>query len=236
MVVFYAAELVLALDCLHSHNVIYRDLKPENILLDDDGHIRLTDFGLSKEMHDDGEIMTICGTPEYLSPEVISHQGEPAALKYTKAVDYWALGTLLYEMLVGIPPFYNNNVMQMYQRILSAPLQIPAQIMSPEAEDFIRQLLNRSPTARLGSNDNALETIKEHPWFKLFGLDFDFLVQKRIVPPFRPSSDQLNIDDEFQQELVADTPCQPNVVKGRVKFPQFSYQSPDDGLTGGEQF
>ena len=231
MAVFYAAVLILALDCLHSHNIIYRDLKPENILLDDDGHIRLTDFGLSKEIRDDGDIMTICGTPEYLSPEVISHQGDSASLKYTKAVDYWALGTLLYEMLVGVPPFYNANVMLMYQRILGAPLQFPPGVMSAEAQDFIAHLLIRDPNQRMGAGPNGLEKIKDHPWFQLFGLDFDYLYRKQIIPPFRPASDQMNIDEEFQREPVADTPCQTG-VKGRVRFPQFSYQAPEDELGG----
>jgi serum/glucocorticoid-regulated kinase 2 len=109
---YYAAEIVCALECLHQHTIVYRDLKPENVLLDADGHIRLVDFGLSKEGITKTNLThTFCGTPEYLAPETIRGEG------YGLPVDWWSLGTLLYEMLTGLPPFYNQNLHVMYEKV-----------------------------------------------------------------------------------------------------------------------
>lgn len=124
---FYAAEIILAIECLHSHNIVYRDLKPENVLLDSDGHIRLTDFGLAKDGVANYDIpdkdlhltRTFCGTPEYLAPEMIARVG------YGLCVDWWSLGTLLYEMLTGLPPFYDQNIHIMYEKIVRAKLILP---------------------------------------------------------------------------------------------------------------
>jgi serum/glucocorticoid-regulated kinase 2 len=107
----YAAEIALGLEHVHSMNIIYRDLKPENLLLDADGHIRITDFGLSKENVFDDDVKSFCGTPEYLAPEVLKRQ------KYGKAVDWWSLGTLLYEMISGLPPYYDRNRERMYKKV-----------------------------------------------------------------------------------------------------------------------
>ena len=115
---FYIAELLTALESLHELNVIYRDVKPENILLDYQGHIALCDFGLCKlNMSNDDKTNTFCGTPEYLAPELLLNQG------YTRSVDWWTLGTLLYEMLTGLPPFYDDDVPSMYKKILQNPLR-----------------------------------------------------------------------------------------------------------------
>lgn len=145
---FYAAELLCALECLHGFGVIYRDLKPENILVDYVGHIALCDFGLCKlDMKDEDKTNTFCGTPEYLAPELLHGQG------YTKAVDWWTLGVLLYEMLTGLPPFYDENVNEMYRKILAEPLQFrDPESTPPAARDLLTKLLNRDPTRRLGTN------------------------------------------------------------------------------------
>mmetsp|Transcript_9613 Transcript_9613/g.17557 ORF Transcript_9613/g.17557 Transcript_9613/m.17557 type:complete len:160 (+) Transcript_9613:509-988(+) len=117
---FYCAELTCALQCLHDNGIIYRDLKPENVLLDNEGHVRLTDFGLSKDSLQGNTLThTFCGTPEYLAPEVI--QGQP----YNKTVDWWSLGTMTYEMICGLPPFYSTNVHKMYTKILMQKLKFP---------------------------------------------------------------------------------------------------------------
>ena len=132
---FYAAEIALGLHYLHSQGIVYRDLKPENLLLDADGHIRITDFGLSKPDVLGNELRSLCGTPEYLAPEIIMKKvGVPArshAQPYGKAVDWWSLGTLIYEMIAGLPPYYDRNKRVMYNRILTAPLN-PCSFMSPE--------------------------------------------------------------------------------------------------------
>ena len=145
---FYAAELLCALECLHGFGVIYRDLKPENILVDYVGHIALCDFGLCKlDMKDEDKTNTFCGTPEYLAPELLHGQG------YTKAVDWWTLGVLLYEMLTGLPPFYDENTNEMYRKILAEPLHFPGpEIVPPAARDLLTKLLDRDATRRLGTN------------------------------------------------------------------------------------
>ena len=196
---FYAAELLCALEHLHGFNVVYRDLKPENILLDYTGHIALCDFGLCKlnmsetEKATSGSLFTslpvhrmanrpvlpvaFCGTPEYIAPELLESQG------YTKTVDWWTLGVLIYEMMTGLPPFYDENVNIMYQRILSDPLNFPPDISS-EARSVMTALLQRDPQKRLGNHGG--DEIKRHPFFAKY-IDWHRLMAKKIQPPFKPS-------------------------------------------------
>ena len=176
---FYTAELLCALECLHGFNVIYRDLKPENILLDYQGHIALCDFGLCKlDMKDEDRTNTFCGTPEYLAPELLMGNG------YQKTVDWWTLGVLLYEMLTGLPPFYDENTNEMYRKILSEPLHFPGHdVVPPAARDLLAKLLNRNPVERLGANGSA--EIKAHPFFH--AIDWRKLLQRKYEPTFKPS-------------------------------------------------
>jgi len=193
---FYAAEIVAGLEYLHSAGVIYRDLKPENLLLTHEGHIVMTDFGLSKEgLHDrDDRTGTFCGTPEYLAPEVLEGKG------YGKAVDWWSFGTLMYEMLTGLPPFYCEDVQQMYTKIMTAELEVPDTV-SAEAADLLSRLLDRNPDTRLQDPPE----IKRHPFFA--PLDFEKLILKQIKPPFIPEvhgeDDTSNIDSTFTDEPVS---------------------------------
>ncbi|TGZ82627.1 kinase-like protein [Ascodesmis nigricans] len=196
---FYTAELLCALECLHGFNVIYRDLKPENILLDYTGHIALCDFGLCKlGMKEEDRTNTFCGTPEYLAPELLLGQG------YTKTVDWWTLGVLLFEMLTGLPPFYDENTNEMYRKILQDTLVFPEN-MDRDAKELLARLLDRDPTKRLGANGTA--EIKSHRFFA--SVDWKKLVQKKIQPTFRPNvmnaMDTKNFDPEFTQEMPMDS-------------------------------
>lgn len=226
---FYAAEIAMALDCLHKHNIIYRDLKPENVLLDNEGHIRLTDFGLSKDSVGTSELThTFCGTPEYLAPEVIKGEG------YGQVVDWWSLGTLLFEMLTGLPPFFNSNLHVMYEKILRAKLVFPS-TLQPDAKSLLQALLERDPTKRLGAG--GVEEIKRHPFFR--SINWDALMAKALVPPFKPTTvdgaeDVTNVDEEFKNEEAKDTPCIPSTLRSKVdgSFQGFTYAGDDARLDG----
>jgi len=201
------AEIGLALGHLHSLGVIYRDLKPENILLDDAGHVCLTDFGLSKDVDPQDKAHTFCGTPEYLAPEIVTGAG------HDKAVDWWSLGILLYELTVGIPPFYSQNVNEMYNRIQHGVLRFPP-FLSENCKSLIVQLLNRDPKKRLGSKDDVGD-IKAHPFFKT--LNFEKLMKKEIDPPYKPKiksgvSDSSNFDATFTSEPVVDSVVAPSAL------------------------
>ncbi|MEQ2215763.1 Serine/threonine-protein kinase Sgk1 [Xenoophorus captivus] len=145
---FYAAEIASALGYLHSLHIVYRDLKPENILLDSQGHIVLTDFGLCKEgLEPNGTTSTFCGTPEYLAPEVLQKQA------YDRTVDWWCLGSVLYEMLYGLPPFYSRNTAEMYNNILhKAPVLKPN--VSNSGRELLEGLLQKERSERLGAKDD----------------------------------------------------------------------------------
>lgn len=172
---FYAAEIVLGLEHLHKNGIIYRDLKPENLLLDAAGHIKMTDFGLSKEgLTDADRTNTFCGTPEYLAPEVLDGK------EYNKAVDWWSLGTLIFEMLTGLPPFYDEDVQKMYNLKMTAELTIPDYV-EDAAKDLMKKFLDRSPLTRCQDTD----AIKAHPYFK--PIDWDRLLRREIPPPYIPS-------------------------------------------------
>lgn len=226
---FYTAELLCALECLHGFNVIYRDLKPENILLDYTGHIALCDFGLCKlNMKEADKTNTFCGTPEYLAPELLLGQG------YTKSVDWWTLGVLLYEMLTGLPPFYDENTNEMYRKILQDPLHFPApEIVPNDAKSLLIRLLDRDPARRLGANGAA--EIKSHRFFET--VDWKRLLQKKIQPTFRPNvmnaMDTANFDREFTDEVPTDSVVDGDFLSQSVQqqFTGWSYNRP--GQLGG---
>ncbi|KAF9313823.1 hypothetical protein BGZ91_006163 [Linnemannia elongata] len=226
---FYAAELLCALECLHGFNVVYRDLKPENILLDYTGHIALCDFGLCKlGMTETETTNTFCGTPEYLAPELLLGQG------YTKTVDWWTLGVLLYEMLTGLPPFYDENIHEMYRKILQDELRFPDEI-SPDARSLLSDLLTRDPNERLGNSGSS--AIKQHPFFK--PISFPHLMAKKIQPPFKPSVssaiDTSNFDEEFTSEEPLDSVVEESYLSETVQlqFKGFTYNPSQDGVLGG---
>jgi protein kinase A len=195
---FYAAEIVLVLEYLHEHQggVAYRDLKPENLLLDGDGHIKLVDFGFAKRLGYQGdrpvETYTLCGTPEYLAPEVIHNKG------HTAAVDWWALGILIYEFLTGYPPFWHQNPIEIYKQIVEKPVLFPQDPpISDAAKDIIRSFCTIDRSRRLGNISGGAQRVKEHPFFQ--GVNWSDVFNRRrrgpIIPPIRYPGDSQCFDN-----------------------------------------
>lgn len=153
---FYAAEITLVFEHLHNKHILYRDLKPENLLLDAEGHCKVTDFGFAKMV--EYRTWTLCGTPEYLAPEIILSKG------HGKAVDWWALGILVYEMLAGYPPFYDEDPLGIYQKILEGKIKFPWH-MDRHSKDLVKKLLTADLTKRIGNLKGGAEDIKKHKWF-----------------------------------------------------------------------
>jgi len=218
---FYLAELASALDHLHKLGIIYRDLKPENILLDYDGHIKLTDFGLSKEsIYDEKKAFSFCGTVEYMAPEVVNRRG------HGTPADWWSYGVLMFEMLTGSLPFQGANRKETINMILKAKLGMP-QFISPEAQLLLRSLFKRNPANRLGAT-RGLDEIKEQPFFKT--IDFDKLIKKEISPPFQPavtkSDDTYYFDKEYTSRTPKDSPAVPPSAGSNQLFRGFSYVAP----------
>ncbi|OQS05517.1 cAMP-dependent protein kinase catalytic subunit [Thraustotheca clavata] len=176
---FYASHVILALEYLHDRMIIYRDLKPENLLIDEEGYIKVVDFGFAKVCQD--RTYTLCGTPEYLAPELVLGKG------HNKGVDYWAYGVLIYEMCVGTSPFCGNNPsdqVQICRNILKEPLRFPSWL-SGSCKDLISKLLDRDVSKRLGCNHSGITSIRSHPWFH--GIEWDKMYKKKEPAPWLPT-------------------------------------------------
>ncbi|KAJ3070139.1 hypothetical protein HDU98_006821 [Podochytrium sp. JEL0797] len=213
---FYAAEVVLAFEYLHSADVVYRDLKPENLLIDTNGHIRVTDFGFAKHLN--GQLThTLCGTPDYLAPEVVSVPDGIQSRGYGKAVDWWALGILIYEMIAGHPPFFDDDPFRLYEKIVACRLAFPP-FMHPLAKDLIRKLLTPDLSRRYGNlRDGALD-IKLHPWFQ--GVDWDAVWELKVEPPYVPDVggvDDTSHFDEYEEDYAPYGRNVPDVYKDKFK-------------------
>uniref|UniRef100_A0A8C6GB19 non-specific serine/threonine protein kinase n=1 Tax=Mus spicilegus TaxID=10103 RepID=A0A8C6GB19_MUSSI len=216
---FYLAELALALDHLHGLGIIYRDLKPENILLDEEGHIKITDFGLSKEATDhDKRAYSFCGTIEYMAPEVVNRRG------HTQSADWWSFGVLMFEMLTGSLPFQGKDRKETMALILKAKLGMP-QFLSAEAQSLLRALFKRNPCNRLGAGVDGVEEIKRHPFFVT--IDWNKLYRKEIKPPFKPAvgrpEDTFHFDPEFTARTPTDSPGVPPSANAHHLFRGFSF-------------
>ncbi|XP_075946400.1 serine/threonine-protein kinase N1 isoform X2 [Anarhichas minor] len=222
--VFYAACVVLGLQFLHEHKIVYRDLKLDNLLLDTDGYVKIADFGLCKEGMGFGDrTSTFCGTPEFLAPEVLTDTS------YTRAVDWWGLGVLIYEMLVGESPFPGDDEEEVFDSIVNDEVRYP-RFLSTEAIGIMRRLLRRNPERRLGSGEKDAEEVKKQPFFR--NVDWEALLQRKAPPPFVPSivgkEDVSNFDEEFTTEAAALTPPRELRVltrKDQDSFRDFDYIS-----------
>ncbi|KAK5118037.1 hypothetical protein LTR62_004082 [Meristemomyces frigidus] len=210
---FYMAEMILALEHLH-HNVrvIYRDLKPENCLLDAEGHLLLTDFGLSKVALEDERADSILGTIEYMAPEVILGQG------YDFTVDWWSLGAIGFDLLTGSPPFGGNNHAKIQQNILKQKLALPY-FLGPDAKDLLTRLLRKEPSKRLGGTTKAeLKTLKSHRFFRK--IDWKKLERREVEPPIQPVVTDPEMAENFSKEFT-DLGLSPVLTKSGKSFQEY---------------
>ncbi|KAK6061080.1 kinase domain protein, partial [Cooperia oncophora] len=195
---FNAACVLLGLEFLHKNNIIYRDLKLDNLLLDKDGFVKLADFGLCKEgMGPSDKTSTFCGTPEFLAPEVLTESS------YTRAIDWWGLGVLIFEMLVGEPPFSGDDEEEIFDSIVNDEVRYP-RFLSIESISIMRRLMRKNPDKRLGAGEKDAEEVKMQRFFKHIDWQWDRLLRKEITPKFIPQiknpEDVSNFDDEFTKE------------------------------------
>ncbi|XP_016381608.1 serine/threonine-protein kinase N1-like [Sinocyclocheilus rhinocerous] len=222
--VFYAACVVLGLEFLHDNKIVYRDLKLDNLLLDTEGYVKIADFGLCKEGMGFGDrTSTFCGTPEFLAPEVLTDTS------YTRAVDWWGLGVLIYEMLVGESPFPGDDEEEVFDSIVNDEVRYP-RFLSSEAIGIMRRLLRRNPERRLGSSEKDAEDVKKQPFFR--NMNWEALLLRKLPPPFLPTiggkEDISNFDEEFTTEAPTLTPPrEPRVLsrKDQDSFRDFDYVS-----------
>jgi serine/threonine protein kinase len=227
---FYAAEISMALGALHANGVVYRDLKPENILFDANGHVKLADFGLAKEnvTHAAEGAHSLCGTPEYLSPEVLDRKG------HGTAVDWWNLGMVTYEMLTGLPPWYTTDREKLFDRLRNANIKFPYYV-SRLAASFVAALLIRNPEERLGAKGG--DEVLAHSFFE--SLDLDGMLRCEVQPPFNPCRDKDgdldtgNFESEFTNMAISVDGSEPNSAQ---PSPRSGYSSDRLGSDTFENF
>jgi cGMP-dependent protein kinase len=209
---FFGGCVIEAFAHIHGHGIAYRDLKPENLLLDAKGYVKVIDFGFAKQVpwedkkgfHD--KSYTICGTPEYLAPEIIQSKG------HDQAVDYWALGCLVYELLVGRTPFADDRQPEIFRKILAAPKALDGDRLWPrgfpaEAKALVQALLKSAPAYRLGMGKSSVQDIKNQAWFASTKFDWAKLaalgIKSPYVPPIKDPLDTSNFDPYDEDTGVA---------------------------------
>lgn len=217
----------MALKYLHENKIIYRDLKLDNILLTLDGHIKIADYGLCKEKMGFGNTTnTFCGTPEFMAPEILLEQ------RYGRAVDWWAFGVLLYQMLLATSPFRGDDEDEIFDAILSDEPLYPIH-MPRESVSILQKLLSREPERRLGSGETDALEVMAHPYFR--PVNFDDIYHKRIPPPFIPqlnsATDTSNFDSEFTREVPVLTPVRSVLTADmQEQFRGFSFVADPDSI------
>ncbi|CAN6289541.1 unnamed protein product [Urochloa humidicola] len=216
----YTAEIVSAVAHLHANGIMHRDLKPENILLDADGHAMLTDFGVAKEFDENTRSNSMCGTVEYMAPEIVQGRG------HDKAADWWSVGILLFEMLTGKPPFVGGNRDKIQQKIVKEKIKLPT-YLSSEVHSLLKGLLHKEAGRRLGSGPGGSDEIKNHKWFK--SINWKRLEGRQIQPSFRPNvagkTCIANFDECWTSMPVLDSPVA-SPVAANSNFVGFSYVRP----------
>uniref|UniRef100_A0A668VVK1 Ribosomal protein S6 kinase n=1 Tax=Oreochromis aureus TaxID=47969 RepID=A0A668VVK1_OREAU len=220
---FYLAEISMALGHLHQKGIIYRDLKPENIMLNSQGHVKLTDFGLCKESIHDGTVThTFCGTIEYMAPEILMRSG------HNRAVDWWSLGALMYDMLTGAPPFTGENRKKTIDKILKCKLSLPP-YLTQEARDLLKKLLKRNASLRLGAGAGDAAEVQSHNFFR--HINWDDLLARKVEPPFKPflqsADDVSQFDSKFTSQTPVDSPDDSTLSESANQaFLGFTYIAP----------
>lgn len=220
----YTAEIVSAVSHLHKNGIVHRDLKPENILMDGDGHVVLTDFGLAKEIDESSRSNSLCGTMEYMAPEIIQAKG------HNKNADWWSIGILLYEMVTGQPPFTHPNRQKLQQRIVNERVKLPPMVTT-EAHSLLKGLLQKDPSKRLGSGPKGADEIKSHKWFR--PINWKKLEARELQPKFKPNVSgkecTANFDNCWTTLPANDSPAP--TPPGDEHFKGYTYIAPNPWLS-----
>ncbi|XP_054821562.1 serine/threonine-protein kinase AtPK2/AtPK19-like isoform X2 [Prosopis cineraria] len=220
----YTAEIVSAVSHLHKCGIVHRDLKPENILMDADGHVMLTDFGLAKEIDESGRSNSLCGTTEYMAPEILQAKG------HNKEADWWSTGILLYEMLTGKPPFTHANRKKLQEKIVREKVKLPP-FLSGEAHSLLKGLLQKDPSKRLGNGPNGDNQIKSHKWFG--SINWKKLEARELQTKFKPDVSGLDCTANFDQCWTSMSPVDSPAPTPTASdyFQGYTYVAPNPWLS-----
>jgi len=220
----YTAEIVSAVSHLHKCGIVHRDLKPENILMNADGHVMLTDFGLAKEIDESSRSNSMCGTTEYMAPEILLSKG------HNKDADWWSVGILLFEMLTGQPPFTHANRKKLQEKIIKEKFKLPP-FLTSDAHSLLKGLLQKEPSRRLGSGPNGGDEIKSHKWFQ--SINWKKLEARELQPKFKPDVSGKDCTANFDRcwtAMPADDSPAPTPTAGE-HFQGYTYVAPNPWLS-----